>query len=125
MNLKDIFNSINTTLEKTSQNNSFINTFIDELKSYLNQSNSLKNSKSLNTTSDALFTLDRYEGEYAICEDRNTGKIFNVSKDQLPQNAKEGDILIFKDNTYQIDYKSTQTISKHINNLFDNLTKDN
>lgn len=124
MNLQDIFNSINNTLEKTNQNNSFISSFIDELKSYITNSKTLNNSGLLSPKeNNKLFTLDRYEGEYAICEDRDTGEIFKISKSQIPHNAKEGNILIFKDNTYKIDYNSTQTISKYINDLFDNLTK--
>lgn len=37
-------------------------------------------------------SLDRFEGDYAICED-DTQKVHEIHKSKLPTNAKLGDVL--------------------------------
>lgn len=37
-------------------------------------------------------SLDRFEGDYAICED-DAQKVHEIHKSKLPTNAKPGDIL--------------------------------
>lgn len=39
------------------------------------------------------YTIDRFEGNFAVCEDRDTGEMVNFKRDDLPQNAREGSIL--------------------------------
>ena len=39
------------------------------------------------------YSVDRFEGEYAVLENRKTNEIKNVKKDMLPENIKEGSIL--------------------------------
>jgi len=62
------------------------------------------------------FTIDRFEGEVAVIELENK-KMINISKEILPINAKEGDII-----SVNIDDKSTaqrkESISKLIKDVW-------
>ena len=37
-------------------------------------------------------TIDRFEGNFAICEDKDE-KYFGIELSEIPQGAKEGDVL--------------------------------
>lgn len=69
------------------------------------------------------YIVDRFEGNYAICEDENN--IFvRINKSNLPSDIKEGDCLIMKDHgEFYIDIDETkariQDIRKKLNNLFE------
>lgn len=73
---------------------------------------------------DALFTLDRYEGEYAVCENRDTGEMIDIPKAKISPSAKEGDILNLKDNLYQMNFEETLKAKENMRNLV-NKTFDN
>lgn len=65
--------------------------------------------------------IDRFEGKYAVCELEN-GEFIDVLKTDIPQEAKEGDILTKTDNGYCIDKMATETkreeIKQRMNRLF-------
>ena len=67
------------------------------------------------------FTIDRFEGEYAVCE-FEAGKFIDVPKTDIPKGAKEGDILSKTDNGYLIDKVETEAkreeIKQRMNWLF-------
>ena len=51
--------------------------------------------------------IDRFEGTYAICEDKDQ-KFFAIEIAELPQGAKEGHVIEIKDDgTLAIDQKET------------------
>ncbi|WP_427340562.1 DUF3006 domain-containing protein [Caloranaerobacter sp. DY30410] len=64
--------------------------------------------------------IDRFEGEYAVIELENL-KVINILKDNLPQNAKEGDVVVIKDNECYIDIEETQKRNKQIKKFFEDL----
>lgn len=103
MNLYEILNSIDNTLEKVNSNykNSFIDNFLDELKSNLCQAYCLEKLDKL--PKDTLFVLDRYEGNFAVCENQSTGEMFDIPRLKVTPYAKDGDVLILKDGVYQIN----------------------
>lgn len=109
MNL-DLFNNLGKNISSNSSNN-FIDNFINELKNFLD-----KNSNSL-------YTLDRFEGDFAILENRNTKKMTGIPISNIPSNAKEGDILKLSNGSYVIDYKETNLVSDRIRDKMDNLKK--
>jgi len=112
INIYEIINSIDSTLEKNvkSYDNSFADNFIDALKSHLEENNTTKNTKTiLNNT---LLTLDRFEGNFAICEDRQTKKMHNIPTSMINSSAKEGDLLVLQNNKYQ-------TVSSETKKQFD------
>lgn len=108
MSLYDILNSIDLTLEKSvnSYNNSIIDNFIDELKKYLAVSDSME--KLSKVPENTLFTLDRYESDYAVCENRSTGEMFNIPRLMVDPYARDGDILKLENGKYRIDYNENE-----------------
>ena len=63
--------------------------------------------------------IERFEGNFAVCEDENKN-IINIKKEEIPEDAKEGDILVLEKNKYIVDYTETQNRKKYIQEL----TKD-
>lgn len=69
------------------------------------------------------FTVDRFENEFAVLENRNTRKIINISIFKLPNNLKEGDILTVFNGNFILNNEDTQNISTNIQSRFDKLKK--
>ncbi len=109
MNL-DLFNNLSKNLSSNSSNN-FIGNFINELKNFLNKD------------SNSMYTLDRFEGDFAILENRSTKKMTDIPISNIPSNAKEGDILKLSNGSYVIDYEETSIVSDRIRDKMDNLKK--
>ncbi len=63
--------------------------------------------------------IDRFEGEYAICELEDL-KYINILKDKLPKNVKEGDVLLLEGEKVLLDIEKTKKRSEYIKDL----TKD-
>lgn len=63
--------------------------------------------------------IDRFEGKFAVCEDENK-KLINIKKEDIPKEAKEGDVLVLVEHRYVIDYTNTENRKKYI----EVLTKD-
>lgn len=65
--------------------------------------------------------IDRFEGEYAVCETEEK-KFIDIPKIDIPVGAKEGDILSKSDNGYKIEKDETnekrQAIKTRMNKLF-------
>ncbi len=52
-------------------------------------------------------TIDRFDGIYAICEDKRTRRFFAIETSELPQGAKAGDVLkITDDGALSIDVET-------------------
>lgn len=69
------------------------------------------------------FTIDRFEGDVAVLENRDTGEMLNVSKKDLPQDAKEGTILKLNKDKYEIDLDEQKIVADRIKNKMKNLWK--
>lgn len=82
-------------------------------------SEELKNTMEKNT----FFSIDRFEGNFAICENKSTNEIVNIDKSLLPDNCKEGDILKFENGVYVIDKNKSKSEQQEIKNMVDNLFK--
>lgn len=53
-------------------------------------------------------TIDRFEGIYAICEDKDKA-FFAIELSELPKGAKSGDVLLITDEgTLEIDVEETE-----------------
>lgn len=60
------------------------------------------------------FIIDRFEGEYAICEDKDR-KMFAIEKKEISKEAKEGDVLIITDEgEISVDKEKTEQRKKLI-----------
>ena len=55
-----------------------------------------------------LFTLDRYESDYAVCENRSTGEMFDIPRLMVDPYARDGDILKLENGKYRIDYNENE-----------------
>lgn len=91
-------------------------------------SNSKKNidnnsfSKELNNHINTIvYSIDRFEGEFAICENKQTGEMITIKKDLLPEDAQEGSIIKFENGTYILDISETKNKQKEIQNMVNNL----
>jgi hypothetical protein len=50
--------------------------------------------------------IDRFEGDFAVCEKADRS-MMNIRRDQLPASAREGDVLIIREDRIQIDAAET------------------
>lgn len=55
-----------------------------------------------------LFTLDRYEFDYAICENRTTGEMFDIPRLMINPYGRDGNILKLENGKYRIDYNENE-----------------
>lgn len=108
----DLFNNLNQNISSNNSNN-FIESFINELKTYLEQS------------FNPMYTLDRFEEDFAVLEDRNSKKMLDIPISNIPSNAKEGDILKLSNGSYIVDHEETKIVSDRIKQKMDNLKKSN
>jgi hypothetical protein len=67
-------------------------------------------------------TIDRFEGNFAVCEKADRTMI-DIPKDKIPPEAKEGDILIIEGDTIKIDTGGTSKRKKSIDKLMNDLWK--
>lgn len=65
--------------------------------------------------------VDRFEENIAVCEDRATGKTYNIELKNLPQEVREGDIIKLENGKYVKDEKEKEEISDRINEKMNNL----
>ena len=119
MNL-DLFNSRDVSHLKNGLSdfhNNFIPSFLQDLHKAVNN---IINTAHNNTT----FTLDRFEGDFAVCENRNTKEMIDIPINKMPKDAKEGVILKTENDKYIIDYQATRTAKDETKELMDKLWKD-
>ncbi len=105
---KNIKNSLDETINKIEISNK---ENIDEVE--LDLANKL----------DAIieYTIDRFEGNIAVCENRKTGEIVNIEKEKLPNNLNTGDIFLCINGKYTIDLERQKEVKKRIKNKMDDL----
>ncbi len=87
------------------------NSFSKELKNTLNK--------------ECIFSIDRFEGNFAVCENKITNEMVNIEKTLLPKNCKEGDIIKFINGVYILDNNATNNEQEEIKNIVNNLFKKN
>lgn len=64
-------------------------------------------------------TVDRFEGQFAVCEKEDKIMI-NIERNKIPSEAEEGDVLIIEKNKITIDVEETEKRKREI----EELTKD-
>ena len=57
------------------------------------------------------YSIDRIEENVALCED-DLGKTVKLRLDELPENIREGDIIVRTENGYTIDSDETSVRRK-------------
>ncbi len=67
------------------------------------------------------YSVDRFEGEYVVLENRKTNEIKNVKKDMLPENIKEGSILQYVNGKYTYNEELTKEENNRIQDKMNKL----
>jgi len=67
------------------------------------------------------YTVDRFEGEFAVCENRETKQIKNIKKEELPENTVEGTIIELEEGKITVDKKETKQVAERIKKKMDDL----
>lgn len=67
------------------------------------------------------YTIDRFEENIVILEERKNGKMKNISKNKIPEYAKEGDIIKCINGKYFKDEEETRKIENEIEEKYKNL----
>lgn len=70
---------------------------------------------------DIMYTVEKIEKDIVTLEDRNKKDFFDVDKNILPLNIKEGDLLDLVDGEYIINETLTKETKKNIRNRFNSL----
>ena len=97
-------------INNNDQKNNNSEEFSSELNNYIQKT-------------ETTFSIDRFEGDFAICENKQTGEMLNIPKTELPSNISEGDIIKFENGKYVLDIEATNKEKQEIKNLVDNLFK--
>lgn len=98
------------TVAEEALSNLDINSFIKELESRMKCMSEEKE-----------YTIDRFENDIAICEDRDTKEMINIQKKDLPEGIKEGSILKYRDGKYSINIEKEKEVSERIKEKMDKL----
>lgn len=86
--------------------------------------NSLSNElRNLSIEKSILFSIDRFEGDFAVCENIGTNEIVNININSISKDCKEGDIIKLENGVYIKDEVHTQNTQKEIRNMVNNLFK--
>ena len=65
------------------------------------------------------FSIDRFEENIAVLENRETREIINIEKEKLPKDSKEGDIIKCINGKYFCDEIKTRKEKEKYNNLWE------
>jgi hypothetical protein len=66
--------------------------------------------------SDLKYSIDRFEGEFAVLQDDERNSM-DVLRSLLPDNARQGDVVIFEDEKWRIDAEETSTRRDRVKKL--------
>lgn len=137
-NINEVFNN------SENEKNSLIQDFLEAITKKLQQKEQLENQRKekleeeikteikedvqeeiqQEIQQEKTLVIDRFEGDFAVCENRQTLEIENIEKSKLPENIKEGDIIKSKNNQYELDEQSKSEIEERIKNKMKNLFND-
>lgn len=101
----------------------FFRTLENEAHSKINIENFMKEieSRLKNMQEEKEYTIDRFEGDLAVCEDRKTKEMINIKRKDLPEDSREGSILKLKNGKFELDLEEEEKVEKRIKEKMDNL----
>ena len=94
--------------------------FIDIYKT-INTEKTINNLRSMMNLNKEEYTIDRFEGNICVLENRKTKEFININKDELPEGLKEGDYLEKINGKYIKNEFKNQEIQKRIEEKMNNL----
>lgn len=104
-------------MENNIENNIFTDEKINLVQDFINK---IKNKLEKET----ILVIDRFEGNFAICENQDTQEMISIELEKLPNQAKEGDVLKFINNKYELDYDKKNEIQNRIKEKMKNLFEE-
>lgn len=101
----------------------FFRTLENEAHSKINIENFMKEieSRFKNMQEEKVYTIDRFERDLAVCEDRKTKEMINIKRKDLPEDSREGSILKLKNGKFELDLEEEEKVEKRIKEKMDNL----
>lgn len=72
-----------------------------------------------------LLVVDRFEGDIAVCENRETQEMVNIKKSELPEGINEGDVISYNGEEYEIDEEAKKEIEERIKKKIKNIFEEN
>jgi len=69
-----------------------------------------------------IVTIDRFEGNYAVCE-KQDGEMINLERNKIPPEAKEGDVIKIENEVITIDYQETSKRREEMEKLIEEMWK--
>ena len=69
------------------------------------------------------YIVDRFEGDYAVCQNQETGEMEDIDLIFLPPDVKENDVLVYDEDwgEFLIDEEETSEVLEEIRERMDNL----
>ena len=67
------------------------------------------------------YIIDRFEENIAVCQNVINDEIKNIERGFLPEETKEGDVIVFSDGKYFLDREKTEERKRLIKEKFDSL----
>ena len=80
--------------------------------------------KAFENMQEITYVIDRFEENYAVCENRETREMINIEVSKLPSNIKEGDVLTYKDNIFSVNTELQKEIEERIQEKVKNIFED-
>ena len=71
------------------------------------------------------YIIDRFEDEYAVCEDQDTEDMIDILIEKLPEDVEEGDVIVEENDTFYIDHEETELRRKQMAELLNSLLNKN
>lgn len=68
------------------------------------------------------YIVDRFEGEKAVCETENE-EMVAIDSSLLPENVREGSVIVEENGTYSLDEPETQSRRERIARLLKRVVK--
>lgn len=68
------------------------------------------------------YIVDRIEECFVLCENEQ-GEFINIERKKLPENVREGDVIMQKGNSFVIDIEETKKRKEYIEKLANELWK--
>ena len=67
------------------------------------------------------YIVDRIENDIAICQNPESKEIIEIDFEELPQETKEGSVIVLENGTYKLDPEEEKEIRKRIEDKMNKL----
>ncbi len=67
------------------------------------------------------YIVDRVEDNIVVCENLETKEMIELDKSLLPENIKDGNVLLFENNEYKLDLNEEELRRQRIRERFNRL----